>query len=211
MEEVLQKLLLVMFLIPFLFYGCVATSKTTKTDKLTESNKRINFPKENFSIVKPPDDWVMTKSEQTGEARWQNISTGSVIMVGKFKGPPHKRDFSYSSLAEEYINHTKLIYDNNSERCEANNPSEQEIAINEYNFYEATALIKCINFRVPTLNLITKELSMKIIFVFLKNDDMPYVHFVMNGYPEPNREKEIFYDLLRSFTLNKNNQTHINN
>jgi len=94
MNEVLQKLLLVIAVVLFFIAGCATTHKSS----YTITGDRIEFPYYGLSIMRPSNDFEMLEKEMIGEWElvvWKNKKLGIVIGISVWGA-----DLNYQEINE---------------------------------------------------------------------------------------------------------------
>lgn len=131
MNEVLQKFVLVIFIIPLLFSGCASTSSSTY--KITDN--RIEFPDYKISIMRPSEDYEMVEKLGQGElVVWLDKASGTIIgiMVSKSKKRP-----SYQHIAKNYAEIMRDAYQQIKPNVTFEITEENNIVFNKREYYQA--------------------------------------------------------------------------
>jgi hypothetical protein len=197
MNETLQRLFLVVFVIPILFSGCVTTSKSYKI-----VDDRIEFPNHKLSLLRLPNDWYITTDKTNELARWKQKVTRSSIAINPSTKPSN---YSRSHWAKWVIEWTKNRMEKYSEKCDALNAKEEVISFDNKEFYQVSALIRCANFTGYDEGVyVDKKLyDKKISYAVLITQEKLY-YFTLGATPEfYNQGEAVLYDLFESFTFLK--------
>ena len=105
MNEVLQKLFLVMVVVSLFFSGCATTPASIPKSSYTITDDRIEFSYYGLSIMRPPSDYEMQKKLGRGElVVWLSKEANTFITVMATKS---NLNVSYDNLVKTFAEITR--------------------------------------------------------------------------------------------------------
>ena len=135
MNEVLQKLFLVMVVVSLFFSGCATTPASIPKSSYTITDDRIEFSYYGLSIMRPPSDYEMQKKLGRGElVVWLSKEANTFITVMATKS---NLNVSYDNLVKTFAEITRDKIKKNWSNASYNIFEEREVTINKIQFHQA--------------------------------------------------------------------------
>jgi len=182
MNEVLQKLFLVIIIIPSILSGCASTPTSSPKSSYAIADNRIEFPEYKYSIMKPPKQYLMVEEPVQDEPLvWLDKATGTFIFVvaSKRELPLFYQDI-VKTIAEFFCDFFDPIKPFDS--CEI--VEEKEIQFNKRSFYQAVIIVDKLD-------------VMRILLYLHRTDDFVYF-FVFNIFGDNANQKQLINEIMQS-------------